>query len=637
MAKELDEQIGVVVVRSAREVLDFVKAFGYGAMEILSLKNKKGEKSYGSLIGFFIMLIISAAIFVFADKLISYLPEASSRIGMFLRKPIIFKILSPVILVLYIKLKGDERLQFLNSFDEKFEAVGLHSKLVKEKIDVNGNKIRVKDYPKLIKEIKRNDTRIFLFTSRGIPVAEWRKKIPELESTMDLGILSIDYKKDSRKVVRMVTVPYEKKAERRKYDDAFEKLGIYTRLDGVKYFPELIETTEDGKKVIYKFNSEGLPLTLWKDKRESIESTLNTNVVQIKNEKDSKKIIELVTVPLKHNIQESYPWSDDYISDKDFEIILGEGLLERQVLNFNTTPHVLIGGLTGAGKSVLERAITWQVIKKGAKAFFVDFKGGIELDSFKDFGEVVSDRKRFLVILLKLVKEHHERIKEFKTLDVKNIVEYNKKSKTPLARVFVIVDEVAELFDTSGISDKNELEIYKAIEGKMSTLARLSRATGINMILATQRPDATVIKGQIKNNLGARISGRMTDKEPSIMILGSPEATKLPEDIKGRFLYSLGAEPIEFQGYYFKDTDIKPGSYQKGIMLTGSDRLEIKSNVEVVDDFEEYKDDEPYEEPDEEIDDLEDENDDIEESSGVEELTGYEDDGYWTVEEDELV
>lgn len=623
-----DEQIGIFIVGLYKGVKDFIKAFLYGLEEIFFYK--KNGKSHWGLAGFFILVIICGSAFYSANNLIRYIPKGGSQMGDFVRRPMTIKIFAFFLIVFYIKAKGDERLKFLNSFDEKFEAVGLYSRLVKEKIDSNGKKIRVKDHPKLLKEIKNGDTIIYLFSSKGIPVSEWRKKIDQLESTMDRGILSIDNKKNSKSVVKMVTVPFEKKAEKQVFDEKFEKLGLFTKQDNIRDYPKLIETKEKDKEVIYKFYCEGIPAALWKEKKDSIESIFNTNVVKIKNEKDSKNIVELVTVPLKYNIQEYYPWKDEYIPKEDFKVVLGEGLLERATLNFNSTPHVLIGGLTGSGKSVLERSIVWQVIKKGAKVFLIDFKGGVELGVFEDFGEVVFERKRVIQILNDLVKEHHARIEKFKELkeskglEIKNISDYNKNAKKPLARIFLVVDEVAELLDSSGVS-KEEKKIYETIEGTMSTLARLSRATGINMILATQRPDAKVIKGQIKNNLGARISGRMTDKEPSMMILGSPEAVKLPEDIKGRFLFSLGAEPLEIQGYYFKDSNIIKGNYEKGIMLVSGDKLQVQSNVEIIEDegyYEEVCEDE------EEMDT------NVDVNPNVEEIDIDKDDGLWVYDDD---
>ncbi len=92
----------------------------------------------------------------------------------------------------------------------------------------------------------------------------------------------------------------------------------------------------------------------------------------------------------------------------------------------------------------------------------------------------------------------------------------------------------------------------EVIEGYTSSIARLSRATGINLVLGIQRPDANVLTGQIKNNIPIRISGRFADNSASEIVLGNTMAVDLP-DIKGRFLYRLGNEIVPFQAYYFDD------------------------------------------------------------------------------------
>jgi S-DNA-T family DNA segregation ATPase FtsK/SpoIIIE len=88
------------------------------------------------------------------------------------------------------------------------------------------------------------------------------------------------------------------------------------------------------------------------------------------------------------------------------------------------------------------------------------------------------------------------------------------------------------------------------IENKLSTLARLGRAFGIHLILSTQRPDAAILPGQIKNNLDFRVCGR-ADNVLSQIILDNTSATEqIPKDARGRFITGDGAV---FQGYLFDE------------------------------------------------------------------------------------
>ena len=150
-----------------------------------------------------------------------------------------------------------------------------------------------------------------------------------------------------------------------------------------------------------------------------------------------------------------------------------------------------------------------------------------------------------------LVEENQKRLALFRKLKVKNLPEYNQKTGKNLCRIGVFCEEIAEMLDKKGIS-KEEKPIYEALERHISSLARLSRATGINLFLGVQRPDANVLTGQIKNNIVVRICGRFADKSASEIVLNSTAAVDLP-DIKGRFLYLKGNELMEFQAYYFDD------------------------------------------------------------------------------------
>jgi len=118
-----------------------------------------------------------------------------------------------------------------------------------------------------------------------------------------------------------------------------------------------------------------------------------------------------------------------------------------------------------------------------------------------------------------------------------------------LCRIIVACDEVAEVLDKTGL-DKDQKAIINQIEANFSTIARLGRAFGIHLIFATQRPDADILKGQIKNNIGYRICGR-ADKVLSQIILDNSEASdKISPNDQGMFLMNTG---VLFKAYYVED------------------------------------------------------------------------------------
>lgn len=357
-----------------------------------------------------------------------------------------------------------------------------------------------------------------------------------------------------------------KNKSQEKYKKMFIEIGFLQKNRKPPYF---IGSYPDGKKVILIFKSI-IPLQEWKRAIKSLESGLDCNITNIEEGKN-KKITHVTTIPSSYEIPNKIMWNDEYIDPKDGVIVIGEGQIDKVQFNLNKTPHVLIGGETGSGKSVILRAIMRQMVLKGAKSYMFDFKGGIEFGKpYERFGEVVTEREQAVKVLDELVRENEYRMKMFRDVEAKNLKEYNDKTGKNLARIGVYCDEIAEMLDKKGAS-KKEKEIFEKLEGRLSTLARLSRATGINLFLGVQRPDANVLTGQIKNNIPIRISGRFADKSASEIVLGNSMAVDLPA-IQGRFLFKLGNETKEFQAYYFDDdtmlTDVSNEPIEKGSNFT---------------------------------------------------------------------
>ena len=144
-----------------------------------------------------------------------------------------------------------------------------------------------------------------------------------------------------------------------------------------------------------------------------------------------------------------------------------------------------------------------------------------------------------------------------------SIINYTKKSLRPhglgdfsVRGVFLQPHELAELLDTTGLSPR-EKEPIKKIQNQLSSLARLGRAFGIHLILATQRPDANIISGQIKNNISYKICGRADQVLSQIILDNTDASTYIPSDSKGLFLNQDGTL---FKAYLFDETtDIQGG------------------------------------------------------------------------------
>ncbi len=118
------------------------------------------------------------------------------------------------------------------------------------------------------------------------------------------------------------------------------------------------------------------------------------------------------------------------------------------------------------------------------------------------------EETKLLVLLNHLADTLEERKRLFKKVDTTNITEYREKSGDYMQRIVFACDEVAELLDKTG-ADKERKEMLAQIEANLALIARQGRAFGIHLILATQRPDANILPGQIKNKDSARCIGTL--------------------------------------------------------------------------------------------------------------------------------
>jgi len=349
----------------------------------------------------------------------------------------------------------------------------------------------------------------------------------------------------------------------KKYNEIFMQMN-FIGID--KKLPYLISNEKDEFGLDVLIFQAAIAIDKWRTNMKDLEVMMNVTIVDIEpgNRKDR---VKLKTIPGTVEIPDMIPWDDKYVNPKDGVIVIGRNAVRDITVDLNKTPHVLSAGETGSGKSVILRCMLWQLIKKGAKCFMIDFKGGVEFGkAYEEYGQVITDKDNALRVLKMLTKENEIRLKLFREMEVKNLKEYNDKTHKNLCRIAVVVDEIAELLDKTGL-DKDDKEKLAMIEKELSTLARLSRATGINLLLGVQRPDAKVITGQIKSNVPVRICGRFADSSASEIVLSNTRAKDLP-DKKGRFMFKAGSETNEFQAFYFDDArDLKEISVEEGGML----------------------------------------------------------------------
>jgi len=207
-------------------------------------------------------------------------------------------------------------------------------------------------------------------------------------------------------------------------------------------------------------------------------------------------------------------------------IALGKDIVGKPfVTDLAKLPHVLIAGTTGSGKSVGINAMILSLLYRNSpddlKLMMIDPKM-LEFSIYNDIPHlltpVITEPKKAIAGLNNMVKEMERRYKLMSEAKVKNIENYNEKypdNKMPY--IVVIIDELADLMMTGG----------KDVEYSIARLAQMARASGIHLIVATQRPSVDVVTGLIKANLPSRISFKVGQKIDSKVVLDQYGAESL--------------------------------------------------------------------------------------------------------------
>ena len=210
-------------------------------------------------------------------------------------------------------------------------------------------------------------------------------------------------------------------------------------------------------------------------------------------------------------------------------LVLGKDIVGKPfITDLKKLPHLLIAGTTGSGKSVGINAMILSLLYKNSpdqlRLLMIDPKM-LEFSIYNDIPHlltpVITKPKEAIAALNNMVYEMERRYQMMSETRTKNIENFNEKMKaeggTPLPYIVVIIDELADLMMTSG----------KDVEYSIARLAQMARASGIHLIVATQRPSVDVVTGLIKANLPSRISYKVGQKIDSKIILDGMGAESL--------------------------------------------------------------------------------------------------------------
>ncbi len=248
-------------------------------------------------------------------------------------------------------------------------------------------------------------------------------------------------------------------------------------------------------------------------------------------------------------------------SKMQIPVVLGKDIAgDAQLLDLAATPHLLIAGSTGSGKSVCVNSMILSILYKRSpqevKMILIDPKI-VELKLYNDIPHlltpVITEPKKAFQALQYCLCEMERRYAMLDHMGVRDIKTYNRRiaerkiMQEKLPYIVVIIDEFADLMATTG----------KELESTVARLAAMSRAVGIHLVLATQRPSIDVITGLIKANIPSRIAFMVASKTDSRIIIDQVGAEKLLG--KGDMLYASAVDPfpVRIQGTFVTEDEVE--------------------------------------------------------------------------------
>ena len=419
---------------------------------------------------------------------------------------------------------ADEKLEFQ---DENVEFPNENLEFQDEKLEFQDEKLEFQD-----ENLEFQDENAPKITATGVEilseVAENKELLAQIEkghqeAPKDFKLPSLDFLAQAPKKRKGVS---ESEIDS-KIADLLEKLRKF-KIDG-----DVIRTYSGPVVTTFEFKpAPNVPVRKILNLQDDLAMALRAQTIRIQAPIPGKDVVgieipnsDIETIYLRE-VLESEIFST---AKSELTIALGKDIVGAPfVTDLKKLPHLLIAGTTGSGKSVGINAMLLSLLYRNSpqtlRLIMIDPKM-LEFSMYEGIPHlltpVITEAKKAVNVLENLVCEMERRYKLMAASKTKNIESYNAKMKeqgeASLPFIVVIIDELADLMMTSG----------KDVEFSIARLAQMARASGIHLIVATQRPSVDVVTGLIKANLPSRISYRVGQKIDSKVILDQLGAESL--------------------------------------------------------------------------------------------------------------
>ena len=339
--------------------------------------------------------------------------------------------------------------------------------------------------------------------------------------------------------------------ERQKYQKAINRVSLKAG-DGTEANLREVKKKDRFKTKLIIF-SEGIGIDKFQAKKADLSSAFGQIIEKIKpgrNPKYTEIYLSKINIPTKSNFSELQKSLNG-----SYSFLIGESLSGTLIQNISTLPHLLIAGTTGGGKSVYFKQTLLGLLKTSPnlQMYLIDLKKGVEMKDFEELPNVkILKTELEAVKTLKMLKDEMD--KRFDFLEREKLREINPK-RDKLDKILIGIDEASVLY-TKVKANTTKGNLIQEARELTDYLAKLGRAAGYHLILATQKVTKETIDTKVQENIGARMCFRMNTLLGSMTVLGNKKAYELP-DIKGRGIWAHGNNFIEVQAPFISEEEIQ--------------------------------------------------------------------------------
>lgn len=340
--------------------------------------------------------------------------------------------------------------------------------------------------------------------------------------------------------------------EERRIRTMFESIGLTNRFGQT---PTIIQRAQlDEFRESLLLNAMSIGIDQFENKKESLEAALGKTIESITRPNNVRNVEIILTTKAMPSFV-SFMDLLKYSPLKEGSFYLGESRQGIETAKLENLPHALIAGTTGAGKSMFFKQTILGLLcsSSNLQVYFIDLKRGLEAADFKSAPNIAIAKGADEALSF-LEQIHEEMEKRFQFLEKTGFKSINPK-RDRLDRIVVAVDEAAELYaDKSKLDPDYETTINA--QKLTNSIARLGRAAGIHLILATQKVTKESINTIIQENISMRVCFKLNTLQGSLQVLGSKDAIDLPA-IPGRAIYQFGGTQVQIQGPHVTDLQVR--------------------------------------------------------------------------------